>query len=233
LGVLYHQGIGVEQNVERAFDWYKTAADLGHPEAQYNLGIAHIEGIGVSYDPQRAATYFKAASEGGVMEAAYNLGLIYENGLLGKAEPDTALMWYKRAADQGSPEAKAALEQLANKLGMQISDVNRLIKGMESLNAPAQKKTEKSVKTSSASPVDLAPSQALSTTAQVQQQLMAMGLYPGPVDGIEGALTKDAVRTYQSRNNLAVDGEINESLLSHMQYQFQDIGDNEQGSRAN
>ncbi len=140
LGVLYHQGIGVKQDVEKAFIWYKTAAALGHPEAQYNLGIAYIEGIGVSYDPQRAAVFFENAANQGVMEAAYNLGLIYENGLLGKAQPDTALMWYKRAADKGSPEAKAALEQLAKSLGMNISDVNRLIEGMEVLQTSENKK---------------------------------------------------------------------------------------------
>lgn len=232
LGVLYHQGIGVKQDVDMAFQWYETAADLGHPEAQYNLGIAHIEGIGVPYNPQKAAGYFEAASDGGVMEAAYNLGLIYENGLLGKSQPDTALMWYKRASDKGSPEAKAALEQLANALGMKISDVNRLIEGMETLGSQksaAQKKTTKSAARA------LAPNQQLSTVAQVQKELMALGLYPGPVDGLKGALTADAVRTYQSRNSLTVDGQINENLLMHMrtQAQFEDIGEgaNEQGSR--
>ena len=138
--MLYHQGIGVEQDTETAFTWYKTAAALGHPEAQYNLGIAYIEGIGVRYNPQNAAIYFENAANGGVMEAAYNLGLIHENGLLGKTQPDTALMWYKRAADQGSPEAKAALEQLAKTLGMTITDVNKLIEGMEVLNTASAKK---------------------------------------------------------------------------------------------
>ena len=70
---------------------------------------------------------------------------------------------------------------------------------------------------------------------QVQKELMDLGLYPGPVDGLKGALTADAVRTYQSRNSLTVDGQINEGLLMHMrtQAQFEDIGEgvNEQGSR--
>ena len=241
LGVLYHQGIGVEQDTDKAFNWYKTAAALGHPEAQYNLGIAYIEGIGVPYNPQNAAIYFENAANGGVMEAAYNLGLIYENGLLGKTQPDTALMWYKRAADQGSPEAKAALEQLAKTLGMTIADVNKLIEGMEVLNtASAQKKTEKleqadvvSDKRADATQPSPQDSQQ-NLVASVQEQLMALGLYPGPVDGVEGMMTSDAVRSYQSRNNLDVDGEITSELLSHMQ--FSDIGNsaegvNEQGSR--
>ncbi len=250
LGVLYHQGIGVDQDIDKAFTWYKTAAALGHPEAEYNLGIAYIEGIGVSYDPQKAALYFENAANGGVMEAAYNLGLIYENGLLGKAQPDTALMWYKNAADQGSPEAKSALQQLAKTLGMSINDVNKLIDGMKVLNtAAAQKKTEKLgaardhsavnainsagriERETSAKPVPEDNQRSL--IAKVQEQLMELGLYPGPVDGVDGMMTSDAVRSYQSRNNLSVDGKITPELLSHMR--FQDIGSGEgvleQGSR--
>lgn len=126
LGVLYHQGLGVERSLEDAIKWYQAAADMGHPEAQYNLGIAYIEGIGVPYDPKKASTYFENAANAGITEAAYNLGLIHENGLLGQAKPDEALRWYKTAADKGSPEAKAALEQLAKTLNIGIDEINAL-----------------------------------------------------------------------------------------------------------
>lgn len=240
LGVLHHQGIGIERDTDAAFEWYKAAAVLGHPEAQYNLGIAHIEGIGVSYDPQKAAAYFENAANSGVMEAAYNIGLIYENGLLGTAEPDTALMWYKRAADQGSPEAKAALDQLAKTLGMSLADVNKLIEGMEVLQAPAaEKKTLDKASTKQNKPISdikAAPNELKQNMVSiVQKELMDLGLYPGPIDGVDGALTRDAVRTYQSRHNIPANGEINEALLKHMQ--FNTIGDNplqlEQGSSEN
>lgn len=238
LGVLYHQGIGVKQDTDKAFEWYKAAAALGHPEAQYNLGIAYIEGIGVPYDPLKAAAYFENAANSGVMEAAYNLGLIYENGLLGKAQPDTALLWYKRASDQGSPEAKAALEQLAKTMGMSISDVNQLIDGMDKVSdsgaATAQKKTEKlsALKQDEmvVNPAPTAVKQEVNIVALVQQELMSLGLYPGPADGVEGAITRDAVRAYQSRNNLTVNGEIDDTLLNHMQFDNIGEGKTEQGS---
>ena len=63
---------------------------------------------------------------------------------------------------------------------------------------------------------------------------MTLGLYPGPVDGVGGMMTSDAVRSYQSRNNLNVDGQITDALLSHMQFQSigaSEEGVNEQGSR--
>ncbi len=43
-------------------------------------------------------------------------------------------------------------------------------------------------------------------TAGVQVALRARGLYPGPIDGIAGPLTKRAVRTFQRRHGLAADG---------------------------
>lgn len=112
LGVLYHQGLGVQSDTARAIMHYRAAAHRGHPEARYNLGIAHIEGIGVAYNPWRAAAYFEKAAAGGVMEAAYNLGLVYDNGLLERNYPERAMFWYDYAAQMGSEEAASALDQL-------------------------------------------------------------------------------------------------------------------------
>ncbi|MFN3699889.1 MAG: peptidoglycan-binding protein [Alphaproteobacteria bacterium] len=236
LGVLHHQGIGVTKNIETAFEWYKTAAALGHPEAQYNLGIAYIEGLGVPYDPIKAGAFFENAAHAGVTEAAYNLGLIYENGLYGRPQPDIALMWYKKAADQGSPEARAALEQLAKTVNMSISEVNAMIEALEKQGGTAQtqitaqKKTEELAGATPSVTAPTSPSAAAQSTntayyndagagnlvMRVQETLMGIGLYPGPADGVGGAMTRDAVRSYQSRFNLPVTGEITPDLVAHM-----------------
>ena len=141
LGVLNHQGLGMETDLNEAIRWYNQAALKNHPEAQYNLGIAFIEGIGVPYDPARAGNYFENAANQGIKEAAYNLGLIYENGLLGRAQPDEALAWYKTASDAGSPEAKAALEQLAKSLNINIEDVNAIADTVKGLQTGSQEAT--------------------------------------------------------------------------------------------
>lgn len=219
LGVLYHQGIGVKQNLDTALSWYQTAADQGHPEAQYNLGIAHIEGVGLPYDAQKAARYFENAAQEGVMEAAYNLGLIYENGLLGEARPDEALMWYKTAADKGSPEAKAALDHLAKSLDIRLEDVNKLVDGMKTLKTPAPADVPVEEEESSVVPLDPGPSPERSVTAGIQEQLMNFGLYPGPADGLNGPLTEDSIRSYQSAYGLEADGKVTEQLLTHMMSQ--------------
>ena len=134
LGVLYHQGLGVEKDIDRALYWYREAAKLGHPEAQYNLGIAYIEGIGTEYNAPVAAAFFESAANQGVVEAAYNLGLIYENGLIGGgAKPEDALLWYKIAADGGSTDANAALTQLSSSLNIKAGDVDKLVSRMQNV----------------------------------------------------------------------------------------------------
>ncbi len=139
LGVLYHQGLGVDRDVSKALGWYRAAAHLGHPEAQYNLGIAAIEGIGTAYNPRQAADYFESAARGGVMEAAYNLGLIHENGLLGDADMNEAIFWYSTASDH-NPEARVALNQIIKGLGLKKPDVDRVVKeygALYKLNEPS------------------------------------------------------------------------------------------------
>jgi membrane-bound lytic murein transglycosylase B len=52
---------------------------------------------------------------------------------------------------------------------------------------------------------------------QLQQALQQQGIYQGPVDGIIGSQTRRAVRTYQERAGLPVDGYANLPLLKHLQ----------------
>lgn len=203
LGVLYHQGLGVEANLNTALDLYREAASQGHPEAQYNLGIANIEGIGVSYNPQKAANYFRQAANQNVKEAAYNLGLIYENGLLGTAKPDVALAWYKFAADQGSAEAGSAMNQLAASLGINTQDINRIAAKVHNTDAGPIVNQSSTLDTKT-------------LISQTQAELMRRGLYPGPVDGVMGPMTRNAIESFQKSANLNVTGEASIDLLKYL-----------------
>ena len=223
LGVLHHQGLGVDADIARAMQYYEQAAANNHPEAQYNLGIAYIEGIGVEYNPARAAGHFENAANNGIMEAAYNLGLVHENGLLGNIDNDKALIWYKKAADEGSVEARQALEQLAQRLNVPTSDISRIAETLSAANNVIKSATTSSEALLNA-PETTMPNSIRSSQqttdqaviAQIQEYLMASGLYPGPADGLSGALTQDAIRAYQSSNGLASNGVPSSALLSHM-----------------
>jgi len=213
LGVLNHQGLGTERNLDKALYWYREAASRGHAEAQYNLGISHIEGIGTDYDPKLAAGFFERAANNGIIEAAYNLGLIYENGLLGNVKLEEALLWYNIAARQGNIEAQKAQEQIAKELQIGTSDIDNFVDRMQSITESvkgkrAGPKMDKRVQSNGSSQKII--------TAQIQDYLILAKKYDGPADGINGAKTEAAIRSYQTANNLPVTGEPSKMLLNHM-----------------
>jgi TPR repeat protein len=45
MGVMYHKARGVAENFEKALDYYERAADLGQPNAIYNLGNSFMKGV--------------------------------------------------------------------------------------------------------------------------------------------------------------------------------------------
>jgi Putative peptidoglycan binding domain len=53
-------------------------------------------------------------------------------------------------------------------------------------------------------------------TINVQQQLAAAGYYDGPIDGVLGPMTREAIAAYQSDNGLAVTSAIDEPTLATM-----------------
>lgn len=228
LGVLHQQGLGQEQNLQRALDWYRRAAQLGHPEAQYNLGIAYIEGVGTRYNPNMAAAFFQRAALSGIVEAAYNLGLILENGLLGEVRPEDALKWYRAAADKGNPDATEALNALATRMNIPLETAGLLASG-ESLssyvtpvarqngaNASSAETVANQTLDENVSLGPLVPSSEQILIAQIQEQLRKNMLYNGPQDGIVGAGTVDAIRDYQQREGLEVNGTPTQMLLAYM-----------------
>jgi hypothetical protein len=55
-----------------------------------------------------------------------------------------------------------------------------------------------------------------SVVADVQQELARAGFYRGTIDGVIGNETRNAVRAYERRNGLRVDGRIDGELLQSM-----------------
>ncbi|APE42087.1 hypothetical protein BOO69_00680 [Sulfitobacter alexandrii] len=105
LGVLYQEGIGVEQNFARARELYEQPADQGNARALNNLGLLYVRGDGVPQDYARAAEYFSAAVDLGLSTAMTNLGVLYENGFGVELDEERARALYRaggRKEDVGS-----------------------------------------------------------------------------------------------------------------------------------
>jgi len=63
---------------------------------------------------------------------------------------------------------------------------------------------------------DATAASAESTAARVQQQLVRDGYNPGPVDGVIGPQTRDAIANFQRDHGLPVSGQIDGALLQAM-----------------
>ncbi|HKP02718.1 MAG TPA: peptidoglycan-binding domain-containing protein [Chthoniobacterales bacterium] len=63
---------------------------------------------------------------------------------------------------------------------------------------------------------DHAPPQPDVTVSSVQTQLTQLGYYNGPVDGLFGPTTRDAVARYQTDQNLEVTGSLSPETLQSL-----------------
>ena len=89
-----------------AVKWLKKAADLGEPNAQYNLGLFYYNGQGVKQDFEEAVKWLKKAAGQSVVFAQYNLGVCYYGGQGVKQDYAEAVKWFRLAADQEFPAAQ-------------------------------------------------------------------------------------------------------------------------------
>jgi Sel1 repeat len=108
---MYEEGIGVSRDHHAAVNWYREAAENGHPKAQNNLGAMFVDGKGVSQDYHSAAAWFRKAAAQGDVEGQFNLGLMYENGTGVPQDQHAAMSWYRAAAKQGHTGAKVRADQ--------------------------------------------------------------------------------------------------------------------------
>ena len=118
-------GRPVAQDMAKAVEWLRKAADQGEYRAMLWLGEAYEHGHGVAKDDWRAfdlwrrshelgwdpATeklqslsdaYCKEAEKGNA-SAQFFMGVAHEYGYAGKSDAAKAVEWYRKSAEQGHP----------------------------------------------------------------------------------------------------------------------------------
>ena len=69
IGSLYLNGNGVPKSEAKAAKWFKKAAELGHPESQYNYGLSLIDGWDSKYNKEEGVFWLKKSADSGVSQA--------------------------------------------------------------------------------------------------------------------------------------------------------------------
>ncbi len=63
LARLYEQGLGVERNDQRAFEFVQRSAKNGQPQAQYQLGLHYLDGILIDRNETLALYWIQSAAD--------------------------------------------------------------------------------------------------------------------------------------------------------------------------
>ena len=97
--------------LEVQFLKYKSKAENGDTEAQYNLGKCYAKGLGVNQDGTEAVKWFRKAAERGNADGQNALGVCYAKGLGVYQDGTEAVKWFRKAAEQGNAKSQCVLGQ--------------------------------------------------------------------------------------------------------------------------
>lgn len=113
VGMMLNNGVGVDRDLPKAFEWFQKAAAGGDPLAAYKVGCffgGQFQGV-VSIDQQKALENKLVAANAGYSIAQNDVAFMYY-----KLEKfDEALRWWQLSADQGFYMALFALSDIHNK----------------------------------------------------------------------------------------------------------------------
>lgn len=112
LGRVYYTGNGVDEDNERAIEYFQIAYDLGSMEAAGELGFIYLTGDHVQKNEVKGIELIMQAAESGNALAQYQLGSCYEYGEGCEESVEHAEFWYQKAAEQGNAAAMRNLGSL-------------------------------------------------------------------------------------------------------------------------
>lgn len=224
LGIAYIEGIGTEYDPRVAASHFESAARAGVLEAAYNLGLIHENGLLGTPDMNEAVFWYKLSSDhnpearvafdqivramslkpGDITRIVKEYGAVYGFDAEGRPLPSKAIGAAARPA--APPQTATPVSAAPLRAEDQVTPAAPPV----SLNDIPPLGPEESKNLLKAMGKDHV------LVSQIQEQLVRLGLYPGPADGIGGPQTEDAIRSYQSRNGLSVTGKPTEELLVHM-----------------
>jgi len=109
IGVLYENGLGVEQDYKKALFWYQKAAAQLKGEPQFFLCTLYISGRGVEKDDATAFRLCMESARAGDRRAQSVVSDFYGSGRYVKQDYQKSFEWAQKAAQQGLPQAQVKL----------------------------------------------------------------------------------------------------------------------------
>src|SRR6201987_880426 len=115
--LMYPNEKGGEKDPPQAVAWFRRAADLGDPSAQYNLALMYERGEGVPKDYREASRWLAKAADQDLVPAMMDLAefsMRPPDPALTKDVPK-AVTYYEKAAGSGNVMAEINLATIFSK----------------------------------------------------------------------------------------------------------------------
>ena len=222
LGNFYEKGHGVTADTDKAAEWYSKAAAAGNALAMHNLAVLNVQGLlGSEPDMETAIGWFEKAANLGVKDSQVNLGILYTRGMGVKADLEQAYKWFAIAAKGGDNDAAAKRDTVAKNMRPEQLEKAR---GEAEIWKPKELSRDANIVAlkeswKKGSNLERATLPQKELVRRTQAVLSKLGFDPGPADGIMGAKTEEAIKAYQQKSGLPVDGRITPALLEALSAQ--------------
>ena len=106
--ILYNQAVVAlrHKRNNQGINLLTQAGELGHLDAQNDLGLFYQSGTMVPQDYARAMQWYKKAASKNHIPAIFNIGLLYHKGLGVSQDYKRAHIWFSRAAKLNDADAQ-------------------------------------------------------------------------------------------------------------------------------
>lgn len=180
----------------------------GYGPAQNLYGVLIAIGAAEGGNPAAACFWYRLAAQQNESAAQNNLALQYAEGAGVPRDNARAYYWMSRAAGQGNAGAADFLRQLEPAL--QAEERAMAQSWLAWSPAAAQ-----AAPAAMPSPVPAAPpGPSREDVRAAQQNLARLGYDVGTLDGVAGRKTKAAIRAFQEKAGLPVDGAVTPDLIA-------------------
>ena len=225
LATLYERGSGVGRNPDTAARYYEQAALQGNIRAMHNLAVLMTGSSGHQVDMATAARWFREAALQGLKDSQFNLAILYERGLGVARNAAEAAYWYAVAAAQGDSDARTRVEVLRATLSRRDSDA--ATRRAAAFQPRPQRHDANVVSVPDPdwtaelrTPAEQAPVGPLSQDEMVRRTKSMLSRLGFDIDTAAAKLdnrTANAIRLFQLRRGLPVNGMVSLALLEQLQ----------------
>ena len=113
LGRMYRYGLGTEEDIPKALEYFSRSAKHGNTNARRMIAIEQLSGEYIHQDVNKAVETLTELAENGDAVSAYRLGKLYLFGAAGiECNMPQAIQWLTQSAEDGNEYAQQLLDNM-------------------------------------------------------------------------------------------------------------------------